>query len=255
MIGIHKEQINNIPSLVVVDDNVYHKPLPIITYFHGFTSAKEHNLPLAYLLAENGFRVILPDSAHHGERTEGKTKNEMQLLFWDIVKQNVNDLQAIYDKYRSEKLLADDRFGVAGTSMGGITTAAVLAQYNWVTSAAILMGSPKLEDYARELVKEVSKHRKLPFTEEEIQYVFAQLEPYDLSRHIDKLNERPLLFWHGKKDDVVPYDHSFDFYREAKRVYENKENIKFISEENQSHKVSRYAILNTVEWFSQHLMA
>lgn len=254
MIGIHKEQINNIPALVIVDNDAVYKALPMITYFHGFTSAKEHNLPLAYLLAENGFRVILPDSAHHGERSEGKTVAEMQLLFWDIVKQNVEDLQFIHDKYRSEKLLADGRFGVAGTSMGGITTAAVLAQYDWVRSAAILMGSPKLERYARELVEEISKQKTLPFTEKEIEYVFAQLEPYDLSRHIGQLDERPLLFWHGKKDDVVPYAHSYDFYLEAKKVYENKENIKFISEENQSHKVSRYAILNTIEWFSRHLM-
>jgi len=253
MIGIHSEKIQDIPLLIVVDDKKNNKPLPMLTYFHGFTSAKEHNLPLAYLLAEKGFRVILPDSAHHGERAEGKTPADMQLLFWDIVKQNIADLKEIYNKYHAESLLLDDQFGVAGTSMGGITTAAVLTQYTWIKAAAILMGSPKLVPYAKELVEEVSKYRDLPFTKEELHHVFAQLETVDLSAHIDKINERPLLFWHGKKDDVVPYEHSFDFYQKAWELYENKENIHFISEENQSHKVSRNAILHTVDWFSKHL--
>lgn len=253
MIGIHRDKIKDIHLLIIVDDIRINEPLPMLTYFHGFTSAKEHNLPLAYLMAEKGFRVILPDSAHHGERAEGKTQTEMQLLFWDIVKQNVDDLQDIYHTYHSENLLLNNQFGVAGTSMGGITTAAVLTQYDWVKAAAILMGSPKIEQYAKDLVEEVSKHKELPFTEQQMQYIFAQLKSYDLSAHVETLKERPLLFWHGNKDNVVPYDHSFDFYQEARKLYKNKENIHFISEENQSHKVSRHAILSTVEWFRNHL--
>lgn len=253
MIAIYKEKIENIPSLIVVDEDKAHEPLPMLTYFHGFTSAKEHNLPLAFLMAEKGFRVVLPDSAHHGERAEGKTLAEMQLLFWDIVKKNVEDLQHIHDKHQSESLLSDARFGVAGTSMGGITTAAVLTQYNWIDAAAVLMGSPKLKKYAKELVEEVSKQKDLPYTQEQLQEVFTQLELYDLSSHTEKLDNRPLLFWHGKKDDIVPYDHAYDFYREVRKLYEDKENIQFISEINQSHKVSRHAILHTVDWFSKHL--
>ncbi|HLQ71272.1 MAG TPA: esterase, partial [Bacillota bacterium] len=62
MIGIYKENVKTIPALVVVDSTKTTEALPILTYFHGFTSAKEHNLPLAFLMAEKGFRVILPDS-------------------------------------------------------------------------------------------------------------------------------------------------------------------------------------------------
>lgn len=253
MIGVYKENIKDIPCLVVVDSQKLHEPLPTLTYFHGFTSAKEHNLPMAYLLAEKDFRVILPDSAYHGERSEGITHGEMQLLFWDIVMQNVRELKDIYDTYQHAGLVSEDRFGVSGTSMGGITTAAALTQYQWIKTAAILMGTPNLTQYAKELVAQMSKHTEIPLAEEKINAIYEQLEQYDLSMNMKALHKRPLLFWHGKKDDVVPYVHSFDFYRNAAAIYENKESLQFISEENQSHKVSRNAILKTVQWFVRHL--
>lgn len=253
MIGIYKENINGIPCMVVVNQQNEYEPLPIITYFHGFTSAKEHNLPLAYLLAEDGFRVILPDSAHHGERGQGKTHGEMQLLFWDIVMQNVEDLEAIYKQYQSEGLLLNDQFGVSGTSMGGITTAAALTQYNWIKAAAILMGTPQLARYAKELITEMSKHTTIPLGDETIERIIDQLKHYDLSLQPEILDRRPLLFWHGKEDNVVPHAHSLDFYEKARVLYEDKEDIQFISEKNQFHKVSRHAILQTVDWFHKHL--
>src|SRR5699024_2251101 len=116
MIGITSEKINDIPRLMVSKTEDAHKPLPVLTYFHGFTSAKEHNLPLAYLMAEKGYRVILPDSDLHGARLKkDKSEEERQLSFWDIVLSNVDDMAHI-KKYLDENgLLLNDRIGVAGT--------------------------------------------------------------------------------------------------------------------------------------------
>ncbi|MFP3490560.1 prolyl oligopeptidase family serine peptidase, partial [Staphylococcus sp. SIMBA_130] len=66
-----------------------------------------------------------------------------------------------------------------------------------------------------------------------IESLYEQLENYDLSKQPEKLNDRPLLFWHGESDSVVPFDHSYTFYDEVQTVYRNKENIKFIKEPNQ----------------------
>ncbi|MBY7143088.1 alpha/beta fold hydrolase [Virgibacillus sp. NKC19-3] len=253
MIGVYEENIGRIPSLIVVDSKKENQALPVLTYFHGFTSSKEINLPLAYLLAEKGYRVVLPDSRYHGQRETDISSVKKQISFWDIVMQNVEELETIKDFFDQKGLILDQRFGVAGTSMGGITTSAALTQYPWIKAAAVLMGSPKITIYAKTLVNNFKKMGDLPITEEMIGDLYEQLAYYDLSTQAEKLEGRPLLFWHGENDDVVPFDHAYTFYQEAKELYENLENIKFLKEPKRDHKVSRYAILETVKWFENHL--
>lgn len=253
MIGIFEKQIKTVPNLIIVDKEKENEALPVITYFHGFTSAKEHNLPLAFLLAQKGFRVILPDSEYHGAREQDISALKKQISFWDIVMQNVKELKVIKDYVDKEGLLLDERFGVAGTSMGGITTSAALTQYPWIKAAAVLMGSPKITTYAKTLVNSFKKMGNLPVTETMIEHLYEQLENYDLSKQMEKLNDRPLLFWHGENDAVVPFDHSYTFYEEAAKGYHDTDKIHFIKEANRDHKVSRHAILKTVEWFEEYI--
>ncbi|GAA0447553.1 MAG: prolyl oligopeptidase family serine peptidase [Bacillota bacterium] len=253
MIGIYEEQINNIPSLIVVEADKAKEALPVITYFHGFTSAKEHNLPLAFLLAEKGYRVILPDSKYHGAREQEVSSLKRQVSFWEIVIQNVKELKDVKEYLDDKGLVLNDQFGIAGTSMGGITTSAALTQYPWIKTAAILMGSPKITTYAKTLVDSFKKMGNLPVTDEEINSLYEQLKLYDLSERPEKLNQRPLLFWHGEDDPVVPFDHSYTFYEQVAKDYMNPEDIVFLKEANRGHKVGRYAILETVKWFDRHL--
>lgn len=253
MIGVIHKTIQSIPVLVVVDQGKENEALPTLTYFHGFTSAKEHNLPLAYLMAEKGYRVVLPDSMYHGEREVDISATKKQISFWDIVMQNVKELNDIKELLDEDGLILDERFGIAGTSMGGITTAAALTQYPWIKTAGVLMGSPKITTYAKTLVDSFGKMGNLPVTGEMIDHLYEQLEHYDLSKQTDKLAQRPLFFWHGENDAVVPFDHSYTFYEDVKQYYTNQENIQFIKEANGHHKVSRYAILETIKWFEKHL--
>ena len=253
MIGVYNRKFNAIPALIIVDAAKENMPLPAVLYHHGFTSAKEHNLPIAYLLAEKGFRVVLPDSKYHGEREIEISSLKKQISFWDIVMQNVKETKEINDILQKENLVLEDRFGIAGTSMGGITTAATLTQYPWIKVAAVLMGSPKITTYAKTLVNSFKRMGNLPITDEKINDIFESLKKYDLSEQMEKLDNRPLLFWHGADDAVVPFDHSYTFYEKAREHYQNKDDIQFLNQANQGHKVSRYAILETVKWFDKHL--
>lgn len=253
MINVFKEKINAIPCLVVTHAHKTKDSLPLIIYFHGFTSAKEHNLPIAYLLAEQGYRVVLPDSKFHGERENEISTTERQVSFWDIVLKNVDEVKMFKDYFYRRNLILKDRIGIAGTSMGGITTAAALTQYPWVNVAAVLMGSPKITTYAKTLVNSFKKMGDLPVTEEMIEDLYENLEQYDLSKKAYVLNNRPLLFWHGENDAIVPFDHSFTFYDEVKAHYKIPNHICFIKEENSGHKVTRHAILETVKWFVNYL--
>lgn len=253
MISVSKIKIDNIPCLVIVENEKAMEPLPIITYFHGFTSAKEHDLPIAFLLAEEGYRVILPDSIHHGEREGNISSLKRQVAFWDIVMQNVEDLQTIRAYLQAENLIENDKFGVAGTSMGGITTAAVMVKYPWIDVAAVLMGSPKPSEFATFMLEQYAKTDNPEIPQKEIDKLYQELQSIDLSKNMEALNNRPLLFWHGDKDPVVPFDHSFTFYQEAREKYDRNKDIHFIREKGRDHKVSRFAILEVVKWFKKHL--
>ncbi|WP_226037676.1 prolyl oligopeptidase family serine peptidase [Aquibacillus saliphilus] len=252
MIGIYKEYWKNIPVLVIVQDDKKEKALPVLTYLHGYTSAKEHNLPLAFLMAERGYRIVLPDCMLHGERTNDNKNKDKE--FFTIIEQNLIDLQIIKDQLDSRNLLLDQRFGVAGTSMGGITTAAALTQYDWIKAAAILMGSPKITEYAKELVDKMKQtNDSINMSDQEIDSIYDSLSKIDLSKQLNKLNGRPLFFWHGENDSVVPFSHSYDFYQQAINYYKNPESIRFLKEVGRGHKVSRFATLETVDWLEMQL--
>lgn len=252
MIGIYKQNIRHIPCLFVVDEKREKDPLPLVIYFHGFTSAKEHNLDTAYLLAEKGFRVVLPDSLHHGEREKGISAEDRMLSFWDIVMENVKELELMKHTLDEKGLILSGNIAVAGTSMGGITTAAALTKYSWIKGAAIMMGTPKLTAYFRFLIDHVQKTRKIPLTEKEIAAAEEKIQQYDLSQKMDNLYGRPLFLWHGEQDTTIPIHFTEPFVEDAKGFYENKDRIQWIKEREQGHKVSRKAKLALADWLGNY---
>ncbi|MBB6512616.1 hypothetical protein GGQ92_001402 [Gracilibacillus halotolerans] len=251
---INKETWLNIPILNISQQDERNNPLPTVIFLHGITSAKEQNLPIAYLLAEKGYRVILPDAMLHGEREEKISSTALKMRFFEIIKQNLDDLESIYEVLAAKHLIKGDRLGIAGTSMGGISTAAALTQFSWVKTAGILMGSPKLSEFATmsiEGMKEQAPDIEIP--EQQIQTIMDDMEEIDLSQRMETLFDRPLFFWHGEQDEVVPFDHSYSFYEMAAKQYTQSEKIKYVREANRGHKVSRMAINELVKWFETHL--
>ncbi|MCA1031032.1 esterase [Bacillus timonensis] len=255
MVIIEKKRIQNIPMLHLVEQTNMDKKLPLIMFVHGYTSAKENNLHYGYLLAEQGFRVILPEALYHGERSEGLSEQEMNYRFWDIVVNEIHELEIIKNEFVSQNLVKEDAIGVAGTSMGGITTLGALTQYPWITAAVSLMGSPYYEQFCRGQIAELQRlDVDIPFTEEQLEETYAHLRKFDLSVQPEKLQNRPLLFWHGEKDDVVPFHYTYDFYKSLLPLYKgSEEKLAFIVDSVAGHIVSREGILATVEWFKKHL--
>ncbi|PKG25506.1 alpha/beta fold hydrolase [Niallia nealsonii] len=256
MIIIEKVYVNEIPILHIVKKEYYDQTLPYIQFIHGFTSAKEHNLHFAYNLAEKGFRVVLPDCLYHGERDEGYRKMELNIRFWEIVLRTIEEIKIIKDYFENRQMIDPEKIGLVGTSMGGITTLGALRKYPWIHTAVSLMGMPYYEKFAQYTIDEVKKSGyNLPLTEEEIANLLYELEQLDLSKEPEKLNNRPLMFWHSKQDKVVPYEYSHQFYEKIKEMYEqDSEKLAYISDEKSGHKVSRQAMLKTVDWFEKYLL-
>ncbi|TFB22035.1 alpha/beta fold hydrolase [Filobacillus milosensis] len=254
MIVIDHTKVKHIPVLTVVDEEKINQPLPVLIYFHGFTSSKEQDLAQAYLLAEKGYRVLLPDSMHHGERMTTHDPNKIQFDFWKIVIQNIEDLQNIYLYLKENDLALDDRIGIAGTSMGGITVAAALTRFDWIKAAGIMMGSAKISEMAEYLLKGIEHQGiELPLSKEEIEQQMESLKTIDLSTQLERLNHRPIFIWHGESDQVVPYQHSTSFVDLLKTSQYPEELYQFISEPNRDHKVSREAKYALRDWLLTHL--
>ncbi|PLR97650.1 alpha/beta fold hydrolase [Bacillus sp. T33-2] len=255
MICIENQQIIDIPVLHMAKQDLLSEKLPLIIFIHGFTSAKENNMHYAYLMAEKGFRVVLPDAKHHGERRQGMGERELSFRFWEIVLSTIRELKLVKEHFTGEDLADPGRIGVAGTSMGGIVTLGALTKYPWIKAAVSLMGNPAYEEYARLQIEEVHQRGfQLPFSEGEISKLLHQLREYDLSLHPEKLENRPLLFWHGELDPVVPYWQAHQFYEKIRPLYEgNPDKLHFISDHKAGHKVSQEGVYSTVEWFEKHL--
>lgn len=257
MIIVENKYVEQIPVLHIADKERFNDKLPFVMFVHGFTSAKEHNLHYAYLLAEKGFRVILPEAAYHGERYPDELNTEqMALKFWNIVLQTIDELDILRQYYESENLIDTERIGLVGTSMGGIVTLGSLTRYHWIKAAVSLMGMPQYEKYAHwqlEMLKK--KGVQLPLDREEIDLLLEKLKHVDLSKHPEALDNRPLLFWHGKQDPIVPFSYTYDFYEKIKPLYKSTpEKLHFIIDEKSGHKVSREGLLKTVDWFDMFLV-
>ncbi|MFJ8267458.1 prolyl oligopeptidase family serine peptidase [Peribacillus asahii] len=255
MITIKNEKVGNIPVLHMSKEELFEKKQPLIFFIHGFMSAKEHNLHYAYLLAEKGFRVILPDVIHHGERESGYSEKELSSRFWKMIVQTIHELNILKEELVSRHLVLADKIGVVGTSMGGIVTNGALAAYDWISAAVSLMGNPAYVRFAEYQVEQMKKILpELDLKEKDVQEQLELLKPYDLSLNPDKLQNRPLMFWHGAKDQVVPYKFAHDFYQHIKSNYESEpDHLMFILDEKAGHKVSRFGVLQTVAWFDKHL--
>lgn len=220
-------------------------------FLHGFMSGKEHNLHYAYNLVEKGVRVLLPDALYHGERDIGMNESQMNLKFWEIVFQNIKEVGILHEELGKRGY--DGKVAVGGTSMGGITTAGCLMTYNWIHTAAILMGAV---NYVKLLDSQLAKLEKLnfslPMSEEELMQYRNRLAKYDAFKHPDAFERIPLFFWHGKQDGVVPFEMTYDFYV-AQQDAKKDSNIVYIADMKSGHAVSRAGVLKMVDFVVQHL--
>ncbi|MBM7693985.1 fermentation-respiration switch protein FrsA (DUF1100 family) [Peribacillus deserti] len=255
MISISKESIHHIPVLHIVKQEKRKEKLPFILFIHGITSAKEHNLHYAYLLAEKGFRVVLPDALYHGEREINLSENKLMLSFWDIVIKTIKEIEVLKDFYENAELIDTSRIGVAGTSMGGIITYGALSQYAWIKAGVSLMGNPAYVSYAKRQIENLkNSHIDIPLSNEELDQLYSVLASYDLTLNREKLAGRPIFLWHGEKDTVVPYQDAYNFYESMSAEYGNASHkIAFLLDKDASHKVSREGLLKTQEWFAKQL--
>lgn len=244
MIVIERLEVEQIPVLLMAKSSLQSKPLPTVFYYHGFNGEKESSLTIAYKMAEKGIRVILPDAPLHGERAISEDSIEHGVTFWNIVTDALQEIKSLYEYLKKKQLILDDRIGFGGTSMGGMITYAALTKYDWIKSAAVLMGTPYITERAKQTMQGASEFDEVKLRE---------VKKFDLTKQVEKLNNRPLFIWHGELDQIVPVEDSRKFYKEVQSKYTKEEDLQFIEEKDRIHNISKLSIRKTAEWFERKL--
>lgn len=198
---ILKRTIKNIPVLEVVQKELKTEKIPVVIYYHGWQTSKELVLTQGRKMAKKGMRVLLPDAMNHGERKQPISKIP-SFTFWSSVYGNLFEFDTLIEHLKKRELLSD-KLAVGGVSMGGMTTCALLAKHPEITGGICLMGSPSPLEYGEEISRRAQEFQyKLP-----VDYfdLISWVNQYDLSLQPEKLAGRPLFFWHGEKDEKIPF--------------------------------------------------
>lgn len=249
MIEIETRQLADRHLLHAFPAGKNNTPLPIIIFYHGFTSSSLVYSYFAVALAQAGFRVIMPDAAEHGARFNGDESARMT-HFWQILQQNMEEFAALRAAVSAENWLLDERLAVAGASMGGMTALGIMTQHPEVKCVASLMGSGFFTRLARTLFPPFIP--ETPADLEAFDSLIAPLAKWDVSQQLAQLADRPLLLWHGEEDDVVPMAESLRL-QQALRQAGLDQHLTCQWQAGVRHRITPEALAATVAFFRQHL--
>ncbi|WP_409074884.1 esterase [Pantoea sp. C3] len=249
MIELTTETLAGIECLHAAPAGQRHARLPTVLFYHGFTSSKEVYAYFAVALAQAGFRAVMPDADMHGARYHGDAESRMS-HFWDILKQNIDEVPQLEAALRENDLISHDRFAVAGASMGGMTALGAMARYPQIHSVACMMGS----GYFMQLSNTLFPPLVARTTEQKAQFAerMAPLAGYDPCGQLDKLANRPLLLWHGEADEVVPFAETTRLDT-ALREQGLDANLTSLSEKHIGHKITPSGLTALVSFFKHRL--
>lgn len=247
-ISIRHRYIAKIPALEVTTEEQKNEALPLIVYYHGWQSAKELSLTQARKLAHEGFRVILPDAMNHGERKTGPISTIPSITFWSSIQYNLIEFPVIIHHFHKLGLIKENWIGVGGVSMGGITTSALMTQHPEIQASACLMGTPYPARYIQRVIQRAKEFAI--FVPKDLPLLLSWVHQYDLSQTPERLQERPMLFWHGTEDEKIPYEDMADFEQLVSgKTYAR--NTQFITEIGERHLVKGETMDLVVDFFKE----
>lgn len=244
MITVTEKTVATLPVLELIEADLKTSKVPLVFFYHGWTGCKEKVLTQGYELAKQGFRVVLPDAYYHGSRASEPASTH-QLEFWHIIQHSVTEFPKLVAAYNQ---VGYDKLGVSGLSMGGITTCALLATYPEIDAAVCLEGCPHPLAFAKQLVAAIPGANQLPA--ELLAQEYQQIASYDLALQPEKLAGRPLHFWHGTADEMVPYQLTADFHQAVSKKATEK--VTMTTSQGVGHKVSYDTTLEMAAKFAQY---
>lgn len=243
MIEVKTEQLGDHEILHAFPAGLSEQPLPVVIFYHGFTSSKLVYSYFAVALAQAGFRVVMPDAPQHGARFSGDEQGRLG-QFWPILHGSLTEFAGLRDALVQAGLVEDNRLAVAGASMGGMAALGIMTRHPEVKCVASLMGSGYFTTLARTLFP--------PQDDQGLDATLAPLASWEVTHALPQLANRPLLLWHGEADDVVPAVETFRLQQALQRDGLDS-NLTCLWEAGVRHRITPTALEATVGFFEKHL--
>jgi len=239
-----------------------------VIFYHGWSSRKENQIFRASTIASHGYRVVVPDAFHHGDRGELDYDSEEALSrhFFPILIQSVRESAALIDYLQLEKdspsgCSGDDSLAVMGHSMGGFIASGVITARSGVDTMINVNGSCAWLKIREILLQEMQERseEELEFDPRDTEVELAggesvDLEDYDPYHNIAALDSRPVLLLHGEEDSSVPLAGQRYFYQRARSHYgESPDNLRLEIYENLNHYFTTGMLAESIEWLNSWL--
>ncbi|MBC8522742.1 prolyl oligopeptidase family serine peptidase [PVC group bacterium] len=204
------ERFSEVPALLVRKDDV---PRPFLLWIHGRTANKELD-PGRYLrYVRRGINICAVDLPGHGERFV-KEMQDPEAAF-EVVQQmsaEVDGVISSLDEFTSFDL---NHAAIGGMSAGGMATILRLVKPHSFKGAILeaTMGQWRTQR-RRKMFNRLSDEQ------------FTALNPAD---HLQDWAEIPILVFHSRHDEWVPYNAQEEFISRLKQKYSDSDQIEFVA--------------------------
>ncbi|WP_277218254.1 phospholipase [Peptoniphilus vaginalis] len=244
---IKKVMIGKVPAVIIEPKEATNKTL---VFYHGWGSDKERQIFRGNIFASYGYRVVLPEARHHGERNVEKLDYEDKDVegkyILKVIMHNIEEAPSIFNYI--EENYPGSEIAVGGHSMGAITAGGLYAFKKDLKMAFIFNGINNWKELVRG-VNELKGQDKIDEREFRINEFFLDMNPMDSP---EAFKDRPLVLFNGRNDDVINPAGQESFAKEVEKVYEDKKLLNFKLFDMTYHQITTQMLEEAIK-FSKEL--
>ncbi|MDN7228378.1 GNAT family N-acetyltransferase [Planococcus sp. N064] len=208
-----------------------------VIFYHGWGTTAESYLEFAEALAEEGYRVILPELIYHDSRNllaNPFYPPILQEFFWKTIFTSMDEFDGLLEEL---KILAHQLI-VAGSSMGGFIAAGMGARQKQLAGIASINGSGSFL-----LTEQLLRTRDLrPVLSPDEKILLKHYDPAKSERF-----SGPMLLLHGKEDPVIPVEGQMAYYQCRVKKY-GPQQTKMILYDGVGHQFTDEMAAAFIEW-------
>ncbi|MGD0032914.1 alpha/beta fold hydrolase [Paenibacillus illinoisensis] len=238
---INECTIAGVPCLQI---DLYLPPVGTIILYHGWGSNIRDYLFFGSMISDWGYKVVIPELPHHGERGNLAYFDTviLQQYFWSVVIQAVEEASTIVTDILNTN---DHPVGIIGNSAGGFIAGGVCATNSNVNSAVVMNASCAWLR-SEEIFREHDGRSPMSAIEAE------NIRKYDPLFNIDASNDQAFLLLHGKEDTTISIE-SQRYFMEGMTVNDNQKSLKFVEYAGVNHQITLGMLQEAKEWLEKYV--
>ncbi|WP_190285244.1 alpha/beta fold hydrolase [Clostridium sp. JN-1] len=241
--------LNNIPC-IVFSPSKEDTNTPTVFLYHGWSSCKDNHSFTGEILSKFGYRVIIPDSIHHGERgsLDYDDFNIGEEYFFETIFNSIDEFPKILKGVQDKFNINTEKMAVMGHSMGGFISSGIFAEHKKIKTMICFNGGTSYE----KAVEELSKPDKDYKISKEDDYKIKKYDP--LAKLVKQDDLRPIFILHGASDEIVPISIQKYFYEKVSPLYKKSPQIlKFDEIPRLNHYVTIGMLKSSIEWMNLYV--